>query len=52
MPTFVCNHCNTAIKNNGGTAKEIGMFAVAEKYYCLECARVIIERALDAGGVY
>ena len=54
MPVFVCNHCEMIVKNNGGSAKEIGMIEVCHqirkmkpKYYCIECAKIILDELLE-----
>jgi len=47
MPTYECNHCHTKIKNNGGTAREIGMFYVGTTTYCVDCAKLIISEFLE-----
>ncbi len=63
MPVFVCNHCGEVVKNNGGSAREVGMFeVVVEKqemvgedgnivflvlYYHTDCAKVIASELLE-----
>ena len=52
MPTYTCNHCGESVKNNGGTAREIGMFLVytkddKQKYYHADCAKEIVKDFID-----
>jgi len=57
MTVFVCNHCGMKVKNNGGSAREIGMieldyigFSERKKkyvYYHYDCAKEIAETLLD-----
>lgn len=41
MPTYECNHCHKTIKNNGGNAREVGMFWVNDYTYCSDCMKKI-----------
>jgi cystathionine beta-lyase family protein involved in aluminum resistance len=47
MPTYTCNHCKEVIKNNGGNAREIGMFWVGKVTYCRDCAKTITAELLN-----
>ena len=52
MPTYICNHCGKEIKNNGGSAKEIGMFWADNKTYCWNCGSKILISLLRSEGLY
>ena len=53
MPTYTCNHCEMVVKNNGGSAREVGLIEIGHqirkmkpKYYCYECAKEITKELL------
>jgi hypothetical protein len=56
MSEYVCGHCGKKVKNNGGSAREVGMIEMhcvgmkrekASRYYCYECAKEIAEEILS-----
>jgi len=51
MPMYTCNHCKKSIKNNGGSAREVGMIEIQVKsrynYYHYDCVKKIIDCFLE-----
>lgn len=54
MVEYVCNHCEMVVKNNGGSAREVGLICVGHrfrkmkpKFYCYECGKKITRSLLE-----
>ncbi len=63
VPVYICNHCGMAVKNNGGSCREVGMIetdtsqvevvgsdalsVTIRKYYHYECAKEIATNLLE-----